>query len=89
MTESKDSLDVSKSKTFERENVIPEKSEPASDHEQENEDLMNRVKRQERMLEVEKFHQMQKFGETNLHLQKVLNEPYCPPPMFFHNNPET
>jgi len=31
---------------------------------------------------------MQKFGETNNQLEKVLNEPYCPPPLFFHNNPD-
>ena len=31
---------------------------------------------------------MQKFGDSNHGIEMVLNEPYCPPPMFYHHNPE-
>jgi len=41
------------------------------------------------MIELEKFHAMQKFGAASeWELEKILAEPFCPPAMYFYNEPE-
>ena len=58
------------------------------DSEAENID-MNRIKRQHRAMEVEEFHKAQAYNKPpQSSFQKLLDEPYTPPVMFFHNDPE-